>query len=176
MSTAALEKQEKAAANLGLDVSTDPEGVAFDITETLLRAANYKKDEDTQAEVHLQRRGIPLFTVHLHPLGTNDLRQAHKLATTYGRNPQGPKYPKIEVSFDDALYGSWLIYLATTPEDQEKIWGNKTVKAQLGLAQNVETIDAVLRAGEKIALLNKVFEVSGLEDDAIQEDKDIAKN
>ncbi len=159
-----MQKNESAEA-LGLDMASDRRGAEYDLVKSLLKAADFRSAEDTVTEVEISRAGEFLFSVHLHPLGDDEVRQARKHATTYAKNPLGPKYPLIEKDFDPTLFNSWLIYLATTPEDRENIWGNPAVKSKCGLMQNVETIDAILRYGEKAALLETVSRISGIEED-----------
>lgn len=103
------------------------------------------------------------------------MRIARKKATSYMRNPQGAKYPPIEKDFNPSLFNSWLIYLATTPEDQQKIWGNKSIKDKFGLMENVESINILLLLGEKTALSDKIIEISGLDDEEQFDAEDYAK-
>ncbi len=169
---------EKAAAVLGLDTATDPKGTEYDLVKSLLEAADFRNSEDNMREVEIRRRGKHLFSVHLRPLGDDEVRQARKKATTYAKNPQGPKYPQIQKDFNINLFNSWLIYLSTTSEDQEKIWGNTAVKKKYGIMQNVEMVDALLMYGEKSSLLEVISEISGLDDSESSEsgEEELAKN
>ncbi len=166
---------EKNASALGLDAAVDRREAEYDLVKALLEAADFRNSEASITEAVIRRNGKYLFSVHLHPLGDDEVRLARKHATSYAKNPQGPKYPQIEKGFDTTLFNSWLIYLATTEEDQEKIWGNAEVKRKCGLVQNVETIDAILRFGEKSALLETVSRISGLDDDAGVSEEEFAK-
>ncbi len=172
------EIREKAASDLGLDTAVNAKEREYDLTTSLLSAANWREDEDLCREAEIRRNGKFLFSVRLHPIGSEESRRARKNATTYMRNPQGPKYPQIEKDYNDSLYASWLIYLATFEEDQTKIWGNKSVMDKFGLGQNVETIDVLLRVGEKNNLLEIVSEISGFIDDTDGNDakEETAKN
>ena len=111
----------------------------------------------------------------MHPVSEEDVRVARKKATTHMRDPRGAKYPQIEKDFNPCLFNSWLIYLATIPEDQQKIWGNKSVKDKFGLMENVESIDVLLLLGEKTALSDKIIEISGLDDEEQFDAEDYAK-
>lgn len=168
-------KQELAAATLGLDTASDRKGAEYDLVTSLLAAADFRNTTEAVTPVEIRRGGKYYFTVHIRPISEDDVRQARKKATKYGKNPQGAKYPKIETDFNSSLFNSWLIYLATTPEDQEKIWGNKSVKDQYGLMENVESIDVLLLFGEKAALSDKVVEISGLDSDEDFDEEDLAK-
>ncbi len=167
---------EKAAAVLGLDVAAAPKEAEYDLVKSLLEAADFRSSEDSVKEVEIRRNGKFFFTVHIRPLGDNEVRQARKKATVYAKNPQGAKYPPIEKEFNSSLFNSWLIYLATTDEDKGKIWGNKSVMDRYELKENVESVDALLRYGEKSALIEQISEISGLNDDNDFEPEDYAKN
>ncbi len=156
---------EKAAEALDLDIATDRAGAEYDLVKSLLEAADYRDSADSVTPIDIYRSGKFLFTVHIHPLGDDEVKQARKKATKYCKNPKGAKYPQIEKDFDASLFNSWLIYLATTPEDQEKIWGNPAVKSKRGLLQNVEAVDVLLTSGEKAALADKLTEISGFNED-----------
>ena len=83
---------------------------------------------------------------------------------------------RLKKIFNASLFNSWMIYLATVSEDQEKIWGNPAIKEKYGLMQNVETIDILLRFGEKSALLDQISKMSGMEEEISFEPEEYAKN
>ena len=175
---AATENTEKKNVT-GLDLATDRKETEYDLVKSLLKAANYKEDEESITEVEIKRAGELLFTVHIHPISDPDIRAARKKATKYMPNPNGKKLPPIEREFDNAVFGSWVIYMATTEEDQAKIWGNPTIMQNFGLAQPVESIDVLLRVGEKRKLMELVTEISGLDDEDDEDfidEEEYAKN
>ncbi len=98
--TTETEKFENAAEELGLDTATDRKEAEYDLVKSLLEAASFRENEDSIEEVKIKRNGKLLFTVHLHPLSDDEVRQARKKATIYAKNPKGPKYPPIEKDFD----------------------------------------------------------------------------
>lgn len=149
----------------GLDLAADRKEAEYDLVKSLLEAADYKTDEKNITEVEIKRAGKYLFTVHIHPISDPDIRAARKHATRYMPNPNGKKLPPIEREFDNAKFGSWVIYLATTEEDQQKIWGNPQIMQKFGLAQPYESIDFLLRLGEKRKLMELVTDISGLDDE-----------
>ena len=149
----------------GLDQAVNRKDAEYDLVTALLGAAEFKTSDDAITEVEIKRAGKYLFSVNIHPISDPDTRFARKKATTYGKNPQGKGYAPIQKDFDNSKFKSWLIYLATTEEDQEKIWGNNAVKQKYNLMENWETVDCLLTVGEKSALLDKVFEISGLNED-----------
>ena len=161
MATNANEKQNVT----GLDAATDRKEAEYDLVKSLLAAADFKKDEDQVTEVEIKRAGKYLFTVHIHPISDPDARLARKKATTFMPNPVNKKLAPVEKEFNNAKFGSWLIYLATTEEDQQKIWGNPAIMQNFGLMEAYESIDVLLTMGEKRALLDQVTKISGMDDD-----------
>lgn len=145
----------------------------YDLVQSLLKAAEFKTSDDTIQEVEIKRAGQYLFSVHIHPISEKDARFARKKATSTMPNPAGKKYPPIEKETDLAAFSSWIIYIATTEEDQAKIWGNSAVMSAHGLVQAWESVDVLLTYGEKNALAEQVYKISGLnEDDDYDEDED----
>ena len=149
----------------GLETATNRKDAEYDLLTSLLEAAEFKTDENSITEVEIKRAGKFLFTVHIHPIGDPDARAARKKATTYMPNPVNKKLAPVEKDFNNAKFGSWLIYLATTEEDQQKIWGNPALMQKKGLMEPYESIDVLLTLGEKRKLLDLVTEISGMDDD-----------
>lgn len=155
----------------GLDTALDRKEAEYDLVTALLEAAAYKTDEDNITEVTIARNGKFLFVVHIHPISDKDVKAAQKKAGIYKPNPTNKKLGMIKVDQDHAKFASWMIYLATTEEDQEKIWGNKQVMGKYDLMENWESIDVLLTKGEKDALLEQVFDISGMNDDDDDEEQ-----
>lgn len=153
----------------GLEQAASPKEAEYDLVKSLLAAAEFKTQEESITEVEIKRNGVYLFTVHVHPLSDPDTRTARKKATTYMPNPQGKKLPKIEKEFNEPVFNSWVVYLATTPEDQQKVWGNPQVMQKYGLAVPAESIDVLLTVGEKRKLVDVILEISGMDDDDEEE-------
>ena len=160
----ATEKKENQNVT-GLDTALDRKEAEYDLVKSLLEAADYKNDDDEILEVEIARRGKFLFNVHIHPISDRDVKKAQKEAGEYKPNPANKKLGRVKVDQDNAKLASWLIYLATTEKDQEEIWGNKQVMSKFGLMQPWETIDILLKKGEKDDLLDHVFDISGMNDD-----------
>lgn len=92
-------------------------------------------------------------------------------------NPNNKKLPPIEKDFDTAKFNNWIIYLATTEEDQQKIWGNPAIMKKYGLNQPVESVDVLLTLGEKHRLADLVTDISGMNDDEeTMDEEEYAKN
>lgn len=156
----------------GLNNATDRKVAEMDLVERLLMAASYKEDVDTIVPIEITRKGVVLFTVHIHPIGDDDVAKANKEAAIMVRNPNGKHLPKIQADSDKSKYKSWLIYLATTEEDQKQIWGNPVLMSKLGAYQPWEVIDKMLTIGDKAKMLEKITEISGLDDDEDEMDEE----
>ncbi len=148
----------------GLENASDRKGTEYDLVKSLLSAMDYQTEAENITEVEIKRNGVYYFTVHLHPISDEQVRVARKKATVYMPNPNGKRLPPIEREVNNAKLKSMIIYLATTEEDQQKIWGNQAVKDKAGLMESYESIDVLLKAGEKGKLFDLVLEISGLED------------
>lgn len=159
----------------GLDQAIDRKAAEYDLAASLLKAAGFKTSEENITEVNITRNGEFLFALHIHPLSDDDIAQANKKATKYAPHPQGKRYGKIQVGFDKSLSKSWLIYLATTDEDKQLIWGNPALKA-VGVMQPVDAIDKMLLAGDKNKLLNEIATISNIDDDDFADDEDEDEN
>lgn len=166
----ANENNEKKSVT-GLDTAPDRKEAEYDLVTALLEAADYKNSDDEITAVEISRRGKFLFTVHIHPISDTDVKHAQKMAGVYKPNPTNKKLGKVKVDQDNAKLASWLIYLATTDEDQEKIWGNKQVMSKHGLMENWECVDILLKKGEKDELLEQVFKISDMDDDDDEDEK-----
>lgn len=162
---AAKKEIEERTNVTGLDQAADRKEAEYDLVTALLEAADFKTSDDSIYEAEIKRGGKFLFSVHLHPLSEADTRVARKKATIYAPNPNGKKLPKIEVDRNEPLFASWLIYLATTEADQEKIWGNPQLMKKVGAMLPVDTIDHVLTIGEKEKLTALVGKISGMVDE-----------
>ena len=149
----------------GLEMAEDRNEAEYDLVKSLLEASSYKTAADSITEVTISRNGKFLFKVNIHPLSDADTKLAKKQAGIYRDNPTNKKLGKVRVDIDDAKFNSWLIYLATTEADQDKIWGNRAVMEKFNLMQPWESIDYLLRTGEKAKLLEEVLKISGLDDD-----------
>jgi hypothetical protein len=65
---------------------------------------------------------------------------------------------------DASARASWIIYLATVPEDREKPggWDDRSMWARFGASNGVEVIDRLLRPGEKNTVLSGISQLSGI--------------
>lgn len=149
----------------GLDQAENRQEAEYDLLTALLEAASYKTDEENIVEFELRRNKKLLFTVRVHPLGDQEVKLARKKATTYMPNPNGRKLPPIEKEFDLTKFKSWMIYLATTEEDQQRIWGNPEFMKRKNLQQPYESIDEMLKSGEKDEIFLVITDISEMDED-----------
>ena len=175
----ATDKNEKTSA-IGLDATVDRREAEYDLVTSLLEAASYKTAEDSITEVEIARNGKFLFAVHIRPISDTDMKFARKKAGIYKPNPTNKKLGLVKVDTEDDKLGSWIIYLATIEEDQEKVWGNSAIKQKFKLSQPWEAVDVLLKKGEKDKLLEEIFKISGMDDDdddgQTTDDEELAKN
>ena len=157
----------------GLDHAENRKEAEFDLVTNLLKAADFKSSDESITPVDIKRYGEFLFTVHIHPVSDSEVAAARKKATTYMPNPNGKKLPPIEKEFSTSKFTSWLIYLATTEEDQQKIWGNQQLMQTHGLMQPWESIDVLLTFGEKQKLNETVYKISGMNEDELNDEEEV---
>lgn len=150
------------------------EATEYNLLENLLKTAEFIDSKEAITEVDIKRKGEVMFTLHIRPVSDQDIRRIRKQATTYMPNPANRKLPPIEKEFNTAKFNSLLVYAASTREDQESIWGNKTLMQKYDLVEPWETVDRLLLFAEKSQLCDIVYEISGGEEEATLED--YAKN
>ena len=142
-----------------------------DVLKMLLSAADYKEDVSLQEPIVIKRNGVQVLpTFNIRPISQDDVNIAHKKATKMMNNPGGRRLPKIEVETNESISNDWIIYLATTEEDKEKLWNNpvytKALQAKFPntvFAQGSsgpQMIGMLLTFGEKVTLVNKILDMS----------------
>lgn len=118
--------------------------------------------DDAHAEtvnINIQRNGKQYFSFHIRPLTEEEYLKASEKATSFERNKQlGIKIPTER---NDALYRSILIHTATVDEDRKVLWDNEEARKHFDVLSGLDVIDKVLLPGEKLAVTNKIDEVSG---------------
>lgn len=162
----------------GLETATNRKDAEYDLTEALLKAAEFRNSDDAVTAVDIKRGKKIAFTVRVRPISDNEARLARKKATTLMDNPQGKKFPKIEKSFDSTKFNSHLIYTATVEEDKKKIWGNTKLMDKFDILDPVDSIDVLLSVGEKLELVDVIMDISGMNKGGDDEatDEEYAKN
>lgn len=151
-----------------------------DLINGLLAAAGYETDEEFMKNIEVRRNGRLFFQFKIHPLGEKELMKIRKMSTPKYVNPAGKNLPKIEGDIRMDEFRARKIYAATADADRAKLWDDPRVKAGLkakghDIIEEWEIVDAVLMAGEKYAISEKIDEISGYNDDSI-ELEEYAKN
>lgn len=142
-----------------------------DILKGMLAAAQFQKDESKTIEI--ARGGATYFKFRIRPLTEAEYEKCRKKHTKYVRNKQlGIKMPE---DTNQVKYRSELIYTATVEEDRKKMWDNKQLwkgleDAGLGdVLTGTDAIDLVLMPGEKAAIVEQIDQISGFENDNLEE-------
>ena len=174
----AAKKQEETMVT-GLEMATsqkDKTEKEYDLLEALLKAADFRNDEDMITTAEIRRNGVLLFEVNIHPIGDEEARTLRRKATSYMSNPVNPKLPRVEKSFDQGKFNSMIIYEATTAKDKKQIWGRTEIMEKYNLVEPWESVDILLTVGEKNNLSDEVLRISGWEDDIVKQEEDYVKN
>lgn len=141
-----------------------------DILKGMIDAANFKSTEVQKIEI--VRGGRVFFSFSIRPLSEADYEQCRKKHTKYVRNKQlGIMMPQ---DTNTVKYKSALIYAATTDEDRRLTWDNRQLWDALeakgiDILTGTDVIDAILMSGEKAAIIDKIDELSGYQDDNLEE-------
>lgn len=171
-------EEKKDATGLSTVEPADRKAEEYELLTNLLEASNFKRDENEITEVEIRRSGKYMFSVHVHPIGEEESQRAHRKAVKKKKNRRGQLVASDDI--DTQLKNSWLIYLATTDEDKKRIWGNPEFMAEKDILDPVDSIDMLLKVGEKVQLINTIFEISGWadddEEDEYMSDEEYAKN
>lgn len=148
----------------------------YNLVESLLAAADFKNDEDLFREIEIRRDGKFFFKFTVRPVTEDERARCSKRATSYMKNPNNRKLPPIEKDFSQTLWECYLIYTATVPEDQSKIWGNSAVMAKFDLVEPAESVKLLLRPGEMKRVAEIISEISGIDDEELVSTEDYVKN
>lgn len=134
-----------------------------DILGGLIAAASYKTNEDDIAEINIVRNKAIVLSFRIHPLSEEEFMECRKKNTEYKKNRQTGV--RIAEKVNAARYRAQLIYSATVKEDREKIWNNRNAWDKLSVANGIDLVEVVLKAGEKDAIIDKLEEISGYQSD-----------
>lgn len=164
----------------GLSHSSGAErkSVEKDMLTTLLELSEEKTSVEAATEIEIKRNGEVRLSFKVHQVSDEDIRRARKSATKNKPNPNGRKLPPIEWDRDETKYRSMVIYIATIPEDQKRVWGNAAFMEKKGCMEPYETVEHILNVGEKLAVFDRILELSGMADDDEGEEslEEYAKN
>ena len=176
---AAKKQVEEEIMVTGLEGATTPKEKTekeYDLLEALLKAADFRNDEDMITTAEIRRNDVLLFEVDIHPIGDEEARMLRRKATTYMPNPVNPKLPRVEKNFDQGKFNSMIIYEATTDKHKKAIWGRKEIMEKYDLVEPWQSVDILLTVGEKNNLSDEVLRISGWEDDIVKKEEELVKN
>lgn len=133
----------------------------------------YEDQQDETVVIKIARKGKEFFHFEIRGLTEKRYNELQDLATKFkkAKNLGGVK---VAEETDVTRFRSLLIYHATVEEDRKRLWNNKEAWRKLNVLNGPDLIDKVLLAGEKKAVIDKIDEMSGFDDN---EDMDtIIKN
>jgi hypothetical protein len=145
--------------------SEKPEPEDYLADEVSLIKGLFDAAEDIETDVQpitIERNGRAFFTFRVRPLSEKEFEQCEERTTTYERTRIGMRVPKQR---DMATYRAMVIYTATVPEDKATLWDNRDVWARFRAVSGLQVVDKVLKAGEKVAVVGKIEEISGYNSD-----------
>lgn len=160
---------------LGLDGSSNFERDEYNLVNALMQASNFKEDGEKKL-IEIRRDNKVLFSFTIRPLSEEEVDKCYEKATSYTANPAGRKYPPIPKKTNKSLQNSYMIYTATIDEDKNKIWDNPDFKSAKGIVQGVESVDLLLKAGEKERVLEEISGISGFSEEIKLDDEEAIKN
>ena len=136
---------------------TELEDYEGDIVNALLEASSYRTDDGENKPVRIVRNKKKLFEFTIHPLNDDEWAKC--------RRQNLKNRGKRNETLDNARFASQVIYTATIDEDRAKLWDNKGVWDKLNVASGVDVVNAVLKPGEKTAILEVINEICGYGDE-----------
>lgn len=162
--------------NMGIETASDKKAAEYDLTASLLKAANFKTE--CQQEIQIKRKGELLFSFTVRPLDEKEYYAGRKNAIQTMKNPNGSKFPAIEKpgSFDMAKFNSYQIYTATIESDRTKIWNNAEIKKAHNLVEGIETVDVLLTSQEKDLVIEIITALGKDDSDDDISPEEYAKN
>lgn len=153
--------QAEAIKETGLPDAATIQETEYDLLEGLMKAAEYREDEELREKLQIRRNGKKLFEFTIRPLSEGEIQACRKQATIYMKNPAGKHLPRIEKEVDYVALRCHKIYTATIEEDRKKIWDNPAMKEKFNIIKGAEMVDLLLTGGEKSAVNDKIDTLSG---------------
>lgn len=109
------------------------------------------------------RNGKELFSFRVCGLDDEEMERCRDEATKMVKSKRlGTTVPG---DFNSAKFNSLLVYRATHPEDRKWLWDNKELQQKAKVISGWRVIDAVLRYGEKEAVIELIEKLSGMDED-----------
>jgi hypothetical protein len=140
----------------------DLRALETDLLNGLLAAAEDKRSDTETIEIARTKDGESrvFFKFRIRVLEEDEYDALREKYTTYERSRRmgGLKIPQRT---DTVKMRAEIIFEATVPEDQERLWKNKAAWDRLGVMGPIDLIDKVLLAGEKDAVIQRIERLSG---------------
>lgn len=142
-----------------------------DLLDALLDAEQQTAEEYlpfTVSRIKL-RNGQPM-TIRLRPVSDRERQDCVRKSARFRRDQRLANLAVAEER-DDAAFNSYLIVMATHPDDRAALWESKAIQAKFKVFSAPDLVDKVLsHAGEKLKAVAAILDLSGLgSDDAMEE-------
>lgn len=122
----------------------------------------------------VKRNGKKLFSFRVSGLDDEEMERCRVAATKMVKNKRlGITVPG---EFNSAKFNSLLIYRATHPDDRKWLWDNKELQQKAGVLSGWQVVDAILKVGEKEAVIEMIEKLSGMSDEAESRTEEVLKN
>ncbi|MBQ2633201.1 MAG: hypothetical protein IJF88_01285 [Oscillospiraceae bacterium] len=154
-----------------MDTMDQEDGGAARMSESellkgLIEAGTGKDSKDSYERIQIRRKGKLFFEFRIRPISEEESVECREKATKFAPRKRGQ--PKREIETNAAKFRSWLIYTATVDEDRAKTWDSKEAQDALNVLTGVDMIEAVLLAGEKDQVIDRINEISGYGEEALE--------
>ena len=154
-----------------MDTMDQEDGGAAQMSESellkgLIEAGTGKDSKDSYERIQIRRKGKLFFEFRIRPISEEESVECREKATKFAPRKRGQ--PKREIETNAAKFRSWLIYTATVDEDRQKTWDSKEAQDALNVLTGVDMIEAVLLAGEKDQVIDRINEISGYGEEALE--------
>lgn len=137
----------------------------------LLTLADYKNDESLWERVRIRRAGKEVLSFRVRPLDEQEINDIRRECVRRLPNPLGRDYPALEGECDMVRLRSLKIVCATVEEDRRALWENGALQRGLNVMRACDTVDTLLTAGEKDAVIARIDRISGYGTDTGEEIK-----
>jgi len=151
-----------------------------DFLQGLIDSGDYVENEQVLIEIarpdKKTGKSRVFYKFHIKPLSEDEYTKCRKKWTKYKKNKQLGIVTAGET--DAVKFRDQLIYVATIPEDREKLWDNKKAWAAYEskgyqIMNGLDIIEYSLKAGEKDRIIDTIDRISGYEEDNLE---DVIKN
>ena len=153
------------AKNLNQMNDEELEQVENGIVGALMEAASYRDGSDKRRLITIKRNDRVMFKFTIEPLDEDTWQKC--------RRQNIMNKGKASEELNNSRFLSQAIYEATIDEDKQRLWQNRDVWEKLNVARGADVVNLVLTPAEKTAIANALSEISGFDDDGLD---DLIKN